>query len=190
MYLAASLAFTNHWMSTDRVAFAGDHLTANFQAQSFGARVESGYRVASAFGALTPYAALTAQQFRTPTYNETDLTNGGLGLAFNGRTADDARGEIGARFDKQFLVNPDTIFSLRGKVAWAHEWVSDATLNAAFQALPGTSFIVNGAAPARDLLLASAGAELRLANGIDFSPNSMASLPITPRPTRAPARCA
>src|SRR5262245_51208800 len=39
-YLAAALAFTNHWMSTDRFAFAGDHLTANFNAQSFGGRVE------------------------------------------------------------------------------------------------------------------------------------------------------
>src|SRR5262249_38287147 len=29
-YLAAALAFTNHWMSTDRFAFAGDHLTARF----------------------------------------------------------------------------------------------------------------------------------------------------------------
>ena len=26
-------AFTNHWMSTDRFAFAGDHLTASFNAQ-------------------------------------------------------------------------------------------------------------------------------------------------------------
>ena len=43
-YLAASLAYTNHWMSTDRFAFAGDHLTASFNAQSLGARVESGYR--------------------------------------------------------------------------------------------------------------------------------------------------
>src|SRR5262249_55803977 len=34
-YIAASLAFTNHWMTTDRVAFAGDRLTAGFNAQSF-----------------------------------------------------------------------------------------------------------------------------------------------------------
>jgi uncharacterized protein with beta-barrel porin domain len=39
-------------------------------------------------------------------------------------------------------------------------------LAAAFQALPGTSFIVNGATPAKDSALASAGAELRLANGV------------------------
>ena len=59
-------AFTNHWMSTDRFAFAGDHLTASFNAQSFGARVESGYRFATMFGGLTPYAAIQAQSFRTP----------------------------------------------------------------------------------------------------------------------------
>ena len=43
-YLAGALAFTNHWMSTDRFAAFGDHLTADFNAQSFGGRVESGYR--------------------------------------------------------------------------------------------------------------------------------------------------
>ena len=59
-------AFTNHWMSTDRFAFAGDHLTASFNAQSIGGRVESGYRFATMFGGITPYAAMQAQSFRTP----------------------------------------------------------------------------------------------------------------------------
>src|SRR5215831_8870750 len=44
-YLAASLAFANHWMSTDRFAAFNDHLTADFRAQSFGARAETGYRL-------------------------------------------------------------------------------------------------------------------------------------------------
>jgi uncharacterized protein with beta-barrel porin domain len=43
--------------------------------------------------------------------------------------------------------------------------VSDPSLTAAFQALPGASFIVNGATPPADLGLVSAGAELRFANG-------------------------
>jgi uncharacterized protein with beta-barrel porin domain len=37
-----------------------------------------------------------------------------------------------------------------------------------FQTLPGASFIVNGAAPAANSALASAGAELRFANGISL----------------------
>jgi uncharacterized protein with beta-barrel porin domain len=35
-----------------------------------------------------------------------------------------------------------------------------------FQTLPGASFVVNGAVPAKDSALASAGAEYRLANGV------------------------
>ena len=62
-YLAAALAYTNHWMSTDRFAFAGDHLSASFNAQSFGGRVEGGYRFATIYGGLTPYAAIQAQSF-------------------------------------------------------------------------------------------------------------------------------
>ena len=43
--------------------------------------------------------------------------------------------------------------------------MSNPTLAAAFLALPGTSFIVNGATPAHDSALVSTGAELRFANG-------------------------
>ena len=46
--------------------------------------------------------------------------------------------------------------------------MSDPILAAAFQTLPGASFIVNGATPAQNSALASAGAELRLANGVSL----------------------
>jgi uncharacterized protein with beta-barrel porin domain len=60
----------------------------------------------------------------------------------------------------------NAVLSLRGRLAWAHDWVSDPTLAAVFQTLPGASFIVNGALPAKDSALASAGAEYRLASGV------------------------
>ena len=167
-YLAAAFAFTNHWMSTDRFAFAGDHLTASFNAQSLGARVESGYRFATMFGGIAPYAAIQAQSFRTPTYSETDVNGGGFALGYAGRTATDTRSELGARFDRLLALNPNAVLALRARLAWAHDWVSDPTLAAVFQALPGASFIVNGAAPAKNSALASAGAELRLANGVSL----------------------
>jgi uncharacterized protein with beta-barrel porin domain len=135
-YLAAAFAFANHWMSTDRFAFEGDHLTANFNAQSFGGRVEGGYRFATMFGGLTPYAAVQAQSFHTPSYSETDTNGGGDALAFNSRTAGDTRSELGTRFDRLLLVNPDAVLALRGRVAWAHDWVSDPILGAVFQTRP------------------------------------------------------
>jgi autotransporter-associated beta strand protein len=66
VYLAASAAYTNHWMSTDRLAAFGDHLTADFHAHSFGARVESGYRVPTLIGAFSPYAAGGGRDQRIP----------------------------------------------------------------------------------------------------------------------------
>jgi len=167
-YLAAAFAFTNHWMSTDRFAFAGDHLTASFNAQSLGARVESGYRFATYYGGITPYAAIQAQSFRAPTYSETDVNGGGFALGYAGRTATDTRSELGAPFDRLLALNPNAVLALRARLAWAHDWVSDPTLAAVFQTLPGASFIVNGATPAKNSALASAGTELRLANGISL----------------------
>jgi autotransporter-associated beta strand protein len=164
-YLAAAFAFTNHWMSTDRFDF-GDHLTADFDAQSYGGRLEGGYRFTMAFGGVTPYAALQAQSFHTPAYAETDAIPDGFALAFPAREATDTRSELGARFDRAFGLSPNAVLALRGRIAWAHDWVSDPSLMPLFQSLPGSSFIVNGATPAKDSALASAGAELRLANGI------------------------
>jgi Autotransporter beta-domain len=96
-YLAAAFAYTNHWMSTDRFAFAGDHLTASFNAQSFGGRVESGYRFATIYGGLTPYAANGA----TPAKNSA-LTSAGAELRLaNGVSL------IG-KFDGEFAPHPST----------------------------------------------------------------------------------
>jgi outer membrane autotransporter protein len=167
-YASAALAFANHWMSTDRYAFAGDHLDASFNAQSYGGRIEGGYRYALPVAAVTPYAALQAQSFHTPDYSETDLSAGGFGLSYAARNATDTRSELGARFDKRMAVSGDATLNLRAALAWAHDWISDPSLTATFQALPGASFVVNGAVPPENSALVSAGAELRLANGLSL----------------------
>lgn len=161
-YLAGALAFANHWFTTNRVAL-GDQLTAKFQGQSYAARLEGGYRyavpVSNMVLGVTPYAALQVQDFHTPSFSETDLTGGVFGLAFNAMNATDTRSELGARFDNLQVVNNMPVI-LRARAAWAHDWVSNPALGAVFQTLPGSNFIVNGAAPARDSALASAGAEV------------------------------
>jgi uncharacterized protein with beta-barrel porin domain len=164
-YLAAAFAFANHWMSTDRLAL-GDHLTADFNAPSYGGRLEGGYRLGTPYGGITPYAAIQAQNFHTPGYTEAGLIPNGFALTFNDRDATDTRSELGARFDRVLAVYQDAVLALRGRVAWAHDWASDPTLTPLFQALPGASFVVNGAPPVQNSALASAGGELRLANGI------------------------
>jgi outer membrane autotransporter protein len=164
-YLAAAFAFANHWMSMDRNAVF-DHLSANFNAQSYGGRFEGGYRFATIYGGITPYAAIQAQSFHTPGFTETDVIANGFGLAFGSRDATDTRSELGTRFDRVLAVYSNAVLALRGRVAWAHDWVSDATLLPVFQSLPGASFIVNGATLPKNSALTSAGGELRLANGV------------------------
>jgi autotransporter-associated beta strand protein len=160
-YLAGGLSFTNHWFTTSRSAL-GDALSATFTGQSYGGRLEGGYR----FGVLptlgvTPYAAVQAQDFRTPAYSESDLTNGGLGLSYAAMNATDVRTELGGRLDAPTLVAGMPLI-LRGRIAWAHDFVSNPALSAAFETLPGGSFTVNGAPIPRESALTSAGAELFL----------------------------
>ncbi len=165
-YLAADAAFANHWFTTNRTAALGDQLTASFNGQSLGARFEAGYRygVPAAMGiaGITPYAALQTQWFHTPSYSETDLTGGGFALNFNAQDANDTRSELGARFDQATVFGGGMPLILRGRLAWAHDWVSDPALGAVFQTLPGASFTVNGAAPPKDSALTTASAELHL----------------------------
>jgi outer membrane autotransporter protein len=165
-YLSGALAYSSYWVSTDRVAVAGDQLTANFNAYGIGGRLEGGYRFATPVVGFTPYAALQAQSFHIPSYSETDVTGGGFGLAYNAHTASDTRSELGARLDKQIALDNGAVLALRGRAAWAHDWVTDPSLTAAFLALPGGgAFIVNGATPAHDSALVTAGAEIKLRSG-------------------------
>src|SRR5262245_26246940 len=101
-----------------------------------------------------------------PQTSETDTNGGGFALAYDSRTATNTRRELGTRFDRLLLVNPDAVLALRGRVAWAHDWVNDPILAAVFQTLPGSNFTVDGATAAKNSALASAGVELRLANGV------------------------
>jgi len=163
-YVAAAVAFTSNWFTTNRVAL-GDQLTAKFSGESFGGRLEGGYRfvVPSTAGRfeISPYAAVQAQSFHTPSYSETDLNGGGLGLRFNSRNESDIRSELGSRFADMTAVNGMPLI-LRARLAWAHDWVGNPALNAVFQALPGASFVVNGAPIPTDSVLASIGAEFHM----------------------------
>ena len=176
-YIATALAFSNQWMTTNRYTFTGDHLSANFDAQSFGARLEAGYRYAMPWVGVTPYGAFQAQAFHTPNYSETDLTGGAFGLFglnYNAATTTDLSGEIGARFDGLNSLDNGMQLVWSGRAAWEHDWVNNPGLTATFQAalapgaLPGAavSFNVNGAALPHDAALVSAGADLHVTSSI------------------------
>jgi hypothetical protein len=173
-YLAGALSLTNHWFTTNRSAL-GDQLTANFVGQSYGARFEGGYRFTLSFPSpasgggkgwglgVTPYGALQAQDFQTSSYSESDTTGGGFGLSYNAMNATDVRTELGARFDDPTLIYGKPLI-LFGRLAWAHDFVSNPALSAAFESLPGSTFTVNGAPIPKDSGLTTAGVQFFLAS--------------------------
>jgi uncharacterized protein with beta-barrel porin domain len=89
-------------------------------------------------------------------------------LAYGSRTVTDPRSELGIRTDKSFAMQ-DGVITLRGRAAWAHDYNTDRNALPTFQALPGASFVVNGAAPARDAALVTAAAERNWLNGFSIS---------------------
>jgi autotransporter-associated beta strand protein len=161
-YAAGAFDFTNHWFTTNRIAL-GDQLNANFAGQNYGGRFEAGYRLSPLprLG-VTPYAAVQVQDFSTPSYSENDVSGGGFGLSYAATNATDVRSEVGGRFDVPTLLAGMPIV-VRGRLAYAHDFVSNPALSPAFESLPGAAFTVYGAPIPHDSALVSAGAELVVA---------------------------
>jgi uncharacterized protein with beta-barrel porin domain len=169
-YLSGAVNYSSSWLSTSRtIGVAGpDTLSAAFNAQGAGGRLEGGYRINawSSFN-ITPYAAVQVQGFWTPAYSESGTLGAAdpLALTRNAQLATDVRTELGSRFDQAFALADSGRVSLFGRLAWAHDRQSNPNFTASFIGLPTATFLVNGATPPVNLALATAGAEWRVASG-------------------------
>ncbi|MFK4498602.1 T5SS/PEP-CTERM-associated repeat protein [Bradyrhizobium japonicum] len=168
-YLSGALAYGWQDITTNRtVTVAGiDQLRAQFNANAFSGRVEGGYRFVSPWAGgigITPYAAGQFTTFDLPAYAEQAVTGvNTFALAYASKSVTDTRSELGLRSDKSYAM-PDGIFTLRGRLAWAHDFNLDRNIGATFQTLPGASFVVGGAAQASDSALVTASAEKKWLN--------------------------
>ncbi|WP_156164604.1 autotransporter domain-containing protein [Bradyrhizobium sp. LTSP885] len=166
-YLSAALAYGWQDVTTDRtVTIAGiDQLRARFNANAWSGRVEGGYRFVTPVVGVTPYAAGQFTTFDLPSYAEGVLSGAStFALSYGAKSVTDARSELGIRTDKSWALQ-DSVLTLRGRLAWAHDYDPDRSVAATFQTLPGASFVVNGAAQASDSALTTASAEIKWMNG-------------------------
>jgi uncharacterized protein with beta-barrel porin domain len=169
-YLTAALAYGWQDITTDRtVTVAGiDRLRAEFNANAWSGRVEGGYRFVTPWVGgigITPYAAGQFTTFDLPAYAEQVISGANtFALAYNSRSVTATRSEFGLRADKSFAMQ-NAILTLRGRLAWAHDFNPDRAIAATFQTLPGASFVVNGARQASDSALTTASAEMKWLNG-------------------------
>ncbi|HSR78162.1 MAG TPA: autotransporter-associated beta strand repeat-containing protein [Xanthobacteraceae bacterium] len=168
-YVSGAVAFANYWASTTRTVTlpAVDTLNAGFNAQSWGGRAEAGYRIAWAPVNLAPYVAVQAQSFSTPNYTETATSgSNAFALSYASHTASVVRSELGSWLSKSYLLADNVLVTAFGRAAWAHDWEDTPQATATFVGLaPIATFIVNGAKPADNLAVMTAGAEIRMASG-------------------------
>ena len=170
-YLSAALAYGWHDVTTDRsVTLAGlDRLQGRFRAETLSGRFEGGYRFATPWVGLTPYAAAQVISFCLPAYAEQTLACTGLfALNYAAQTTTSNRTELGLRGDRSFAAQTGAL-TLRSRLAWAHDYDPSRAVTATFQALPGASFVVNGARPNADSALVSTGAEMKWSNGFSLA---------------------
>jgi uncharacterized protein with beta-barrel porin domain len=169
-YITAALAYGWQDITTNRTVTAAgiDQLRAEFSANAYSGRIEGGYRFVAPWTGgvgVTPYAAAEFTTFDLPAYAE-QATSGlpSFALQYGAQSVTDIRSEVGLRSDKSFLVQ-DGILTLRTRFAWAHDYNPSRVAAATFQALPGASFVVSGAAQASESALTTASVEMKWRNG-------------------------
>ena len=148
------------------MAPTGERLRGAYKASVLSGRLEAGWRIDTAWAGVTPYAAAQSISYRMPSYLEQG--NGAIdsfALGYAGHDVTATRSELGLRLDRTTVMG-DTLLTLRGRAAWAHNFDTARNAAATFQALPGSGFLVNGAAMAPDAALVSAGAEIAWRNGL------------------------
>jgi uncharacterized protein with beta-barrel porin domain len=173
-YVTGALAYGYHDVSTERtLTFAGiDRFAARFGAHNVAGEIEVG----RTFGIFTPYGSVRGQAFMTPAYSETTIAGSPIfALSYDGQTVLTARAELGIRADWTADFEGG-YFTLSSGIGLARDFGSNTSKQASFQALPGSSFTVQGAAADQTSVLLSAGLEVGLDNGFSLGGNATGSL--------------
>ena len=175
LYVAGSASLSDHAITTTRSAFTGETLDGSFNAQSYGARLETGYRYAlnERLG-LSPYVAVEAQSFQTPGFSETNQGVGNFALAYNSSSEIDVRSEIGARIDSQTDLGNGMSLSLNARAAYLYDAVSNPAMMATFVAAHSQA-----PCPARPRASPSTAPPCRTARCSVCSPRTCRSRPLS-----------
>lgn len=166
-YVATALAYGWQAISNDHtVTPAGsDPLNAVINANAYSGRLEGGYRFATRWLGITPYAAAQVTTFRLPSNAaQPAYAAAAFSAAPGGDSFTDSRTELGLRTSTSFALL-GSVINLRGRLAWAHDFSAGQSIPAAFQSVPGQRFILGGTALAPNAALTGVALELRDLNG-------------------------
>lgn len=164
-YGTASIAYSNFSNKTTRTvgaigAIAGEQEQASFTSEEVRTRLEVGRRFGDEQFAVTPFSAIEIAHLHTKPFIE--QASGGVGmfaLSFNGQGVASTPTFIGLKAEARLDMG-GAILTPWISLAWRHEWSTNRSQTATLTALPGASFVVIGARPARDAAQIKGGVNL------------------------------
>ena len=157
--------FTNH--TTRNVAgfgaVSGGTERGNFDSNEFRGRLEFGDHLQVQASTVTPFIALEIASFRSNGFGETSLTGANaLALNVSGQSSASVPGFVGARYQGRTALPNGLLLSPAIQVAYVHEFAPERTQVGSLAALPGSTFLVDGARPSRNAAQVKAGVELAI----------------------------
>jgi subtilase-type serine protease len=166
----SGLSYTWHRIETDKVvAFPGfsDGHAADYDAGTFQAFGELGYRVDTASVSFEPYANLAYVNFDADDFSE---DGGAAALSSGDQSSDTTFTTLGLRASSQFMLGSMTATG-RGGIGWQHAF-GDVTPETSLAIAGGPSFAVRGVPIAEDAALIEAGLDVNLTEtatlGLDY----------------------
>jgi outer membrane autotransporter protein len=84
-----------------------------------------------------------------------------IGLSYVGRNIVSLPSFLGVQFDGKTNLSDGVALNAWVRTAWKHEFDADRSTESAFIAAPGFDFVIEGAQPPRDALVANLGAKLK-----------------------------
>jgi len=171
-YLDLASSYAYHWYDATRSIRYGSGVTAvNAQADSdHGAHeiseyLGTGWHFEVAGWDFGPEVSLQYTALIEEGYSESSA--GGLGLDVSSRTEDSLSTWVGARVSKPVRIDEDNVVLPKFRVDWAHEWLDTSQdLSARFQVSPVGAFDVSSRSLSRDTVVARAGLQVALAEGL------------------------
>jgi outer membrane autotransporter protein len=169
--LRAGAAYTWHDISTRRsVAFPGfsDSLMADYNAGTFQAFGEAGYRIDTTTASFEPFANLAYVSLHTDGFSE---KGGSAALTSTGQTTDATFTTLGIRASTAFDLG-GTKATARGMVGWRHAFGDTTPLaTPAFAFAAGSPFSIAGVPIAKNAAILEAG--------LDFAVSDNATLGVS-----------
>jgi outer membrane autotransporter protein len=164
--LRAGLVHTWHSIDSSRsVAYTGfsDSLDADYDARTFQAFGELGYRIDTAAASFEPFANLSHVRLHTDGFTE---KGGAAALSVNGETTSTTFTTLGLRASAPLQLGATTA-NLKGTLGWRHAY-GDITPESTQYFAGSNAFTVEGVAIAKDAALVEAGFDVAITEASTF----------------------